>query len=179
MTRIDRLFFAGAVACAVAAAFVASGCGVAGASGMQRAAEVRGATRLAGGSPQPIVSGPARLLHVNVRGGRALSIYSVKRDAGGAVNCAGKGRSGAFPLRRGASNELNLEVSPDEVICLATAAGDAAQGDADVSWHARRGANAPIETAHAIHAGEDGDAPKREAVADFNSAGAANLAVAN
>jgi hypothetical protein len=153
MMSINRFFFAGAVACAAAGAFVASGCSVVGAGGMQRAAEVRGATRLAAGSPQVIVSGPARLLHVNVRGRQALSIYSVKRDASGAVNCADKARSGAFLLRPGASNELNLEVLYDEAICLANAAGDAAPDNADVSWHARRGANAPIETAHASHAG--------------------------
>ena len=155
MACINRLFVAAAIACAAAGAFVASGCGVAGAAGMQRAAEVRGATTLAVGSPQVIVCGPARLLHVNVRGRQALSIYSVKRDANGAVNCADKVRSGAFLLRQGASNELNLEVLYDEAICLANAAGEAAPDDADVSWHARRGANAPIETAHAIHPGRD------------------------
>ena len=148
MACINRLFF---VAATFVALFVASGCGVASASGMQRAAEVRGATTLAAGSPQVIVSGPARLLHVNVHGREALSIYSVKRDATGAVNCADKVRSGGFLLRQGASNELNLEVLYDEAICLANAAGDAAPDDAAVSWHARRGANAPIETAHAIH----------------------------
>jgi hypothetical protein len=149
MISIKRLFFAGTVACAAAGAFVASGCGVASASGMQRAAEVRGATALAAGSPQLIVSGPARLLHVDVRGRQALSIYSVKRDARGAVNCADKLRSKALPLRQGVSNELNLEVHHDEAICLANDGGDAAPRIADVSWHARRGADAPIEMTHA------------------------------
>ena len=152
MTCINRLFFTGAVACAVAGAFVASGCSVAGASGMQRAAEVRVATRLDAGRQMLIVSGPARLLHVDVRGRQPLSIYSVQRDASGAVNCAGKVRSDALPLHQDASNGLNLEVLRDEAIRLANEAGDAAPRTADVSWHARRGAEAAIETAHAIPA---------------------------
>src|SRR5437763_16778293 len=101
MISINRLFLAGAVACAAAGAFVASGCSVAGASGMQRAAEVRVATTLEAGSPKLIVSGPARLLHVDVHGGQPLSIYSVKRDASGAVNCADKVRSNPLSLREG------------------------------------------------------------------------------
>lgn len=152
MTCINRLFFTGAVACAVAAAFVASGCGVAGASGIQRAAEVRVATRLEAGRQMLIVSGPARLLHVDVRGRQPLSIYSVKSDANGAVSCADKARSDALPLRQRASNGLNLEVLRDEAICLANEAGDAAPRTADVSWHVRRGAEAAIETTQAIHA---------------------------
>ena len=67
MVSINRIFFAGAVISAAAAVFLASGCGVTGASGMQRAAEVRVATTLEAGSPKVIVSGPARLLHVDVR----------------------------------------------------------------------------------------------------------------
>jgi hypothetical protein len=150
MMSINRLFLAGAVA--YAGAFLASGCSLAGASGMQRAAEVRVATTLEAGSAKLVVSGPARLLHVDVRGRQPLSIYSVKRGAGGAVNCADSVRSGVFPLRHGASNELNLEVLSDEAICLANQIGDASAGNADVSWHARRGANAPIETTPALHA---------------------------
>ena len=148
MISVNRIFFAGAVISAAAAVFMASGCGVAGASGMQRAAEVRVATTLEAGSPKVIVSGPARLLHVDVRGHQALNIYSVKRDASGGANCAGPARSGAFALRQAASTELNLEVQDDEAICLANAAGDAP--NVDVSWHARRGTATPVEIGHAI-----------------------------
>ena len=145
MISINRIFLAGAVISA-AAVFMASGCGVAGASGMQRAAEVRVATTLEAGSPKLIVSGPARLLHVDVRGHQALNIYSVKRDASGGANCAGPARSGAFALRQAASTALNLEVQDGEAICLASAPGDAPA--VDVSWHARRGVATPIETGH-------------------------------
>ncbi len=150
MISINRIFFAGAVISAVAAVFMASGCGVAGASGMQRAAEVRVATTLEARSPKMIVSGPARLLHVDVRGHQALAVYSVKRGAGGEANCADTARSGAFALRQAATTELNLEVQDGEVICLANAAGDAP--NVDVSWHARRGQGTPIETGHPLQA---------------------------
>jgi len=150
MFSINRVCFAGAVISAVAAALMASGCGVAGASGMQRAAEVRVATTLEARSPKMIVSGPARLLHVDVRGHQSLNIYSVKIDASGAANCTGQARSGARALRQAASTELNLEVRHDEAICLANAAGDAP--NVDVSWHARRGVGTPIESGHALQA---------------------------
>jgi hypothetical protein len=148
MISVNRIFFAGAVISAAAAVFMASGCGVAGASGMQRAAEVRVATTLEAGSPKMIVSGPARLLHVDVRGHQALSIYAVKRDASGGANCANAARSGARALRQAASTELNLQVQDDEAICLANEAGTAPK--VDVSWHARRGAATPIEIGHAF-----------------------------
>ena len=141
MVSINRIFFAGAIISAAAAAVLASGCGVAGASGMQRAAEVRVATTLEAGSPKVIVSGPARLLHVDVHGHQTLNVYSVKRDAGGAASCAARARSEARALRQAASTELNLEVGDDEVVCLANSAGDAPR--IDVSWHARRGVGAP------------------------------------
>jgi hypothetical protein len=148
MISVNRIFFAGAVISAAAAVLMASGCGVAGATGMQRAAEVRVATTLEAGSPKMIVSGPARLLHVDVRGHQALTLYSVKRDAGGGANCAGPARSGAFALRQAASTVLNLQVQDDEAICLASATGDAPS--VDVSWHARRGAATPTELGHAF-----------------------------
>ena len=60
-----------------------------------------------------------------MHGRQELSLYSVKRAADGSVNCAAKARSGALPLRQGASNELNLVVAADEAVCLANDAGDA------------------------------------------------------
>src|SRR5262245_10770573 len=148
MFSINRIFFVGAIGFAIAAAVMASGCSTAG--GMQRAAEVRVATTLDTASPKLVVSGPARLLHVDVRGHQSLSIYSVKRGAGGAVNCGDKPRAEARPLRQAASTVLNLEVQDDEAICLASTTGDAA--NVDVSWHARRGTGVPVETDHALHA---------------------------
>jgi hypothetical protein len=146
MGSINRIFFAGAIISA-AAAVLASGCGVTGASAL-RAAEVRVATTLEAGSPKVIVSGPARLLHVDVQGHQTLNVYTVKRDASGAASCAARGRSETRALRQAASTELNLEVGDDEVVCLANSAGDAPR--IDVSWHARRGIGTRIEAGHAI-----------------------------
>ena len=126
MFSINRIFFTGAVISAAAAVLVASGCGVAGA-GMQRAAEVRVATTLEAGSPKVIVSGPARLLHVDVRRPPALNVYSVKRGADGKVRLHGQGAFGARLAPPGASNELNLDVRADEAVCLANDAGDASR----------------------------------------------------
>jgi hypothetical protein len=144
MISINRIFFAGAIASAVAAALMASGCAAGG--GLQ-SAEVRVATQLEGASPRMIVAGPARLLHVDVHGRQELSLYSVKRAADGSFSCASEATSGARPLRHGATNELNILVHEDEAICLANGSGIAR--DADVAWHARRGADAPAETLQA------------------------------
>jgi len=146
MFSINRICLAGAVVSMIAAVLMASGCGVSG--GMQRAGEVRVATRLEAGSPKVMVNGPARLLHVDVHGRGSLNVYSVKRAADGSANCANAARSDVHPLRQGASNELNLAVHADEAVCLAnTNDADAAPRGADVSWHARRGSDEPVQTA--------------------------------
>jgi len=144
MISINRIFFAGAIASAVAAALMASGCAAGG--GLQ-SAELRVATQLEGASPRMIVAGPARLLHVDVHGRQSLNVYSVKRGADGSANCGAAVHSVALPLRQGASNELNLVVLEDEAVCLANVSGSARA--ADVSWHARRGKDAPAKTLHA------------------------------
>jgi hypothetical protein len=146
--NVNKICFAGAIASAAAAVLLASGCSVAGA-GLHRAAEVRIATTLEGASPKLIVAGPARLLHVDVHGRQELSLYSVKRAADGSFNCASVAASGALPLRHGASNDLNLVVPADEAVCLANGSGIAR--NTDVSWHARRGKDAPVEVAHTDH----------------------------
>ena len=149
--NVNKICFLGAVVSAAAAVLMASGCNVAGGgAGLKRAAEVRVATTLEGGGPKLMVSGPARLLHVDVRGHHAVNVFSVKRGADGSVNCTGTVRSDVRSLQQSASNELNLVVHADEGVCLANEAGDAAPR-ADVSWHARRGAEAPIEFAHTDH----------------------------
>jgi hypothetical protein len=150
MFSINRIFFTGAVISAAAAVLVASGCSVAGA-GMTRAAEVRVATTLEAGSPKVIVSGPARLLHVDVHGRQLLNVYSVKRGADGKVDCTDKLPSARVSLRQRASNELNLVVRADEAVCLANDASDGSTRKADVSWHARRGADVPAQVVHGPH----------------------------
>jgi hypothetical protein len=147
MFSFNRVCVAGAVMFGLAAVLMASGCTTTAASGLRRAAEVRVATTLDAGTPKLIVSGPARLLHVDVHGRKSLSIYSVKRDATGAADCASAVRSAVRPLRQSASTELNLQVREDEAICLAGAGGDG--GRADVAWHARRGAEVAAEVMHA------------------------------
>jgi hypothetical protein len=150
MDSMNRIFFAGAIISAAAAVFLASGCAGAGATGTQRAAEVRVATTLEARSPKLMVSGPARLLHVDVEGHQTLQVYTVKRDAAGEASCSVVPRVEARALRQAATTELNLEVGDDEVVCLANAAGEAPR--VDVSWHARRGAGAPIEVGHTLTA---------------------------
>jgi len=143
MKSINRIIIEGAVICA-AAFLTASGCTT---TGMQRAVDVRVATTLQGGSPQLVVSGPARVLHVDVGARQDVNIYSVKRGADGSVSCTGKVRKDVRALEPAASNDLNLVVGEDEAVCLANAASDGAPR-ADVSWHARRGASAPVEIGH-------------------------------
>jgi hypothetical protein len=144
MGTINRTFIAGAVICAAAALLTASSCTT---TGTQRAVDVRVAMTLRSGSPQLVVSGPARVLHVEVAGRQDVSIYSVKRGADGSVSCATEIRTGVRVLKRAASNDLDLVVDEDEGVCLANAAGDGAPR-ADVSWHARRDAGTPVEIAH-------------------------------
>jgi hypothetical protein len=144
MEPINRTFIAGAVLCAAAALLMGSGCTT---TGLQRAVDVRVATTLLGGSPQLVVSGPARVLHVDVRGRQDVRMYSVRRGADGSVNCAAEVRADVRALERAASNELNLLVGEDEGVCVANAAGDGAPR-ADVSWHARRSADEVVEIAH-------------------------------
>jgi hypothetical protein len=130
---------------AIAALLIVGGCSTAGAL---RPAEVRVATQLEAGSPKLVVLGPARLLHVDVHGRQPLELYRVRRGGEGTVSCLDSARTSIRLLRQRASTELNLVVEAGEAICL-TAGGAGAWRDADVSWHARSGAAAPVETAHA------------------------------
>jgi len=146
MLSLNRICLAGAVVFAVAAAVMASGCSTAG--GMSQAADVRVATKLDTGAPaQMIVSGPARLLHVDVHGRQALTVYTVERAADGTVSCDDPARSAVVALQQGAANELNLTVPSGQVACLSSSAADARGGH--VSWHARLGADAPAESLQA------------------------------
>ena len=81
MFSINRICLAGAVVSMIAAVLMASGCGVSG--GMQRAGEVRVATRLEAGSPKVMVNGPARLLHVDVHGRGSLSVSEGGNESAG------------------------------------------------------------------------------------------------
>jgi hypothetical protein len=143
MISLNRIFFAGAIVSAVAAALMASGCAVGGTN----RPEVRVITTLEAGAPQMMVSGPARLLHVDVHGRQSLNVYAVKRGADGTANCADKASSEVVSLRQGGSNDLNMVVRDGEAVCVANTSTNARS--ADVSWHARRGSEAPAEAMHA------------------------------
>jgi len=143
MLSINRILFTAAVASAIGAALMAGGC----AAGGVTHAEVRMATTVKAGSAQVMVNGPARLLHVDVRGRQSLNVYSVKRGTDGAVDCADKVRSEIASLRQGTSNQLNVEVRGDEAVCLANESSGA--DHADVSWHARRASGEPTASLQA------------------------------
>jgi len=148
MFAMNRICVARAVFSAVAAISMVGGCSTVGAS---RPIEVRVATRVETGSPRLVVAGPARLLHVDVHGYRPLNLYSVRRGADGKLSCLDSARGPVRPLRQHASNEVNIVVAADEAICLTddAAAGAPTTRDTDVSWHARSGTDAPVETVHA------------------------------
>lgn len=148
MSAMNRIYGARAVALAIAVVSIAGGCTTGGAS---RPIEVRVATRVETGSPRLVVTGPARLLHVDVHGHRPLNLYSVRRGADGKVSCLDSARGQVRPLRQDASNEVNIVVAAGEAICVTDDddAGTPTARDTDVSWHARSGTDAPVETVHA------------------------------
>jgi hypothetical protein len=145
MFTTNRIYVAGVVVSAIVALSMA-GCSTAGAA---RHTEVRVATRLETGSPRLVVAGPARLLHVEVRGRRALNLYSVRRGADGQVSCLDGART-LLRSRLGANNALDLVVAAGEAICVGDGeAGAANPRDTEVSWHARSGTEARVEIAEA------------------------------
>src|ERR1022692_908624 len=102
------------------------------ASAASRAQDLRGQKMLSAGVPQVLVEGPARLLHVDFEGARAVSLYSVDSRNEGPNAC----RSGAVaakrtPLRARVRNALDLNVAPGQTVCLV-----AEGGSVEVAWHA-------------------------------------------
>jgi hypothetical protein len=147
MLAMNKNCLARVAAAAVAVVSMVGGCTTTGAT---RPIEVRVATRVENGSPRLVVTGPARLLHVDVHGQRPLNLYGVRRGADGKVSCLDGARGQVRPLREHASNELNIVVAAGEALCVVDdAAGAATARDTDVSWHARSGTDAPVETVHA------------------------------
>lgn len=138
--------FAGLAAIAVGAV-MASGCGVTGAAGHAhgRRNDVRQMARMdASTGPKLVVAGPARLLHVDVHGDRAFTLYSVTRQTGTDADCAATATSPAIPVARANSRRpLDMNVPEGLVVCLANAPHSEGRHSADVSWHARRGAPQP------------------------------------
>ena len=88
-----------------------------------------------------VVAGPARLLHVDVHGERAFTIYAVARQTGTDADCLAAAATPAISVARANRRRpLDLDVPAGQVICLANAADATGGRGAEVSWHARRGA---------------------------------------
>jgi len=99
----------------------------------RRAPDVRGQTVLTTAAPQLVVAGPARLLHVDVEGARAVSLYSVSSTKGGPEACRAGAATPKRALRMNASNELDLDVVAGQTVCLS-----ADGGSVQVAWHAQQ-----------------------------------------
>ncbi len=121
------------VASVILSGLVAFGSFGASASAAHRAPDVRGQTVLTTAAPQLVVAGPARLLHVDVEGARAVSLYSVDSTKGGPEACRNGAASAKRALRMNASNELDLDVVAGQTVCLS-----ADGGSVQVAWHAQQ-----------------------------------------
>jgi hypothetical protein len=134
------------LAAIVLAAAMASGCGVTSAAHTHgRGNDVRSTARMdATTGPKVVVAGPARLLHVDVNGDRAFTLYSVARQTGSDADCLGTSASPAVSVARASRRRpLDIDVPAGHVVCLANEANAGAGQGADVSWHARRGGPRP------------------------------------
>jgi hypothetical protein len=133
------------VASVILSGLVAFGSFRATASATPRAQDVRGQTVLNTGSPQVVVAGPARLLHVDFEGARAVSLYSVDSRNGGTDACrAGAAGAKRSALRTNVRNALDLDVPAGQTVCLV-----ADGGSVEVAWHAQQSAGGTIGTAYA------------------------------
>jgi hypothetical protein len=107
--------------------------GASASAGSRRGPDLRGQTVLTAAAPQPVVAGPARLIHVDVEGARVVSLYSVASGNGGVDACRAGASAGKRALRTNASNELDLDVVAGQTVCLS-----AAGGSVQVAWHAQQ-----------------------------------------
>jgi hypothetical protein len=119
------------------------------ASATPRGPDVRGQAVLNVGAPQLLVEGPARLLHVDFEGARAVSLYSVDSWNVGADACrAGAPAAKRLGLHTNVRNALDLDVPPGRAMCLV-----AEDGSVQVAWHAQAtplpGGRAGKEVLHA------------------------------
>jgi hypothetical protein len=120
------------VASVILSGLVAFGSFGATASAAPRASDLRGQKMLSAGAPQVLVEGPARLLHVDFEGARAVSLYSVDSRNDGPNACrSGAAAAKRTPLRARVRNALDLNVAPGQTVCLV-----AEGGSVEVAWHA-------------------------------------------
>ena len=120
----------------VALAVALGGCASGNAAFRPQSVDVRGKVVIAGAGTHAIAAGPGRLLHVDVLSGRGVNLYTVQASETGDADCQGQAMGRVAALHRD-SNDLNLELAPGQVVCLALAGG--ASAPADIAWHARRG----------------------------------------
>jgi hypothetical protein len=110
----------------VALAIALGGCASGSAALRHHAADVRGKVVIAGAGTHAIAGG--------------VNLYTVQASENGDADCQARTMGQVAALHRD-SNDLNLELAPGQVVCLALAGG--ASAPADVAWHARRPAAAP------------------------------------
>jgi len=120
----------------VALAIALGGCASGSAAFRSQSADVRGKVVIAGAGMHAIAAGPGRLLHVDVLSGPGVNLYTVQASETGDADCRAQAMGQVSALHRD-SNDLNLELAPGQVVCLALAGG--ASAPAHVAWHARRG----------------------------------------
>ena len=95
-------------------------------------------------APRVVVAGPARLLHVDVHGDRAFTIYNVARQTGTDADCLATASAPAISVARANRRRpLDIDVPAGQLVCLANAPDTNDHRSAEVSWHARRGAAEP------------------------------------
>ena len=88
--------------------------------------DYRGSAARVGAEPRPLLTGPARLLHVNADRRTPFTLYRVQTQPGKSADCGAARRDVVVDLAQGA-----VLVGKNEMICVA------AQRSAQVSWHAK------------------------------------------
>ena len=135
------------LAAVAAAAVMGGGCGVTSAAGHShgRGNDVRSTAQMSATTgPRVVVAGPARLLHVDVHGDRAFTIYAVARQTGTDADCLAAAATPAISVARANRRRpLDIDVPAGRVVCLANGSDAGGRQSAEVSWHARRGAPEP------------------------------------
>jgi len=89
--------------------------------------ELRGSARV-GGEGRMLVAGPASLVHANLQGTKAVTLFVAERVSGGDGDCAKHSAAQALPAD---GTRAQLTVAAGHVLCAASASGPT-----DVSWHA-------------------------------------------
>jgi hypothetical protein len=105
---------------------LAIGIGMSGCATWAPPPDYRGSAARVAAEPRPLLAGPARLLHVNADRRTPFTLYRIRTEPGQPADCGGARRDVVVDLTEGA-----VLIGKNETICVA------AQGVAQVSWHAR------------------------------------------